>query len=79
MMLLISARPAARSGWALPRGTRIELNSDYYVQGEPLERAQAYQILAAIVDPATGAQAMTVDEIRDAERLGNSTPGVLSG
>jgi HK97 family phage portal protein len=64
---------AALSGWALPRGTMIELNSDDYVQGEPLERAQAYQILASIVDPVTGQPAMTVDEIRAAERLNDST------
>jgi phage portal protein BeeE len=69
---------AALSGWALPRGTTVEVNSDDYVQGEPLERAQAYQILASIVDPVTGQQAITVQEIRDAERLSNSTPGVLA-
>jgi HK97 family phage portal protein len=69
----------ALSNWALPRGTTVEINSDSYVQGDPLERAQAYQILASIVDPQTGKSAITVDEIRDAERLNNSTPGVLSG
>jgi HK97 family phage portal protein len=68
----------ALSGWALPRGTTVEINSDSYVQGDPLERAQAYQILASIVDPVTGRQAISVDEIRDAERLSDSTPGVLA-
>ncbi len=65
---------SALSGWALPRNTRVELNRDAYVQADLLERAQTYQILHSIVDPATGQQAMTVQEIRDAERLGNSTP-----
>jgi hypothetical protein len=65
---------AALSGWALPRATTVEVNSDDYVQGEPLERAQAYQILASILDPVTGQPAMTVQEIRTAERLDTSTP-----
>jgi Phage portal protein len=65
---------AALSGWALPRGTRVEVNRDAYVQPGPLERAQTAQILSGIVDPATGRQALTVDEIRAAERLDNSTP-----
>jgi HK97 family phage portal protein len=73
-----AALMSALSGWALPRGTVVELNSDDYVQGEPLERAQAYQILASIVDPVTGQPAMTVDEIRAAERLDNSTPTDLA-
>jgi HK97 family phage portal protein len=70
---------AALSNWLLPRGTTVELNSDAYVSGDVLERAQAYQILAGIVDPVTGQQALTVGEIREAERLGRSTPGVLAG
>lgn len=68
----------ALSGWALPSPTSIELNRDEYIRGEPYERAQAYQILAGIVDPVTGQQAMTVDEIRDAERLDDTTPNNLS-
>jgi HK97 family phage portal protein len=65
---------SALSGWALPRGTRVELNRDEYVQPGPLERAQTAQILTAIVDPVTGAQALTVAELRAAERLDNSRP-----
>jgi HK97 family phage portal protein len=65
---------SALSGWALPRGTRVELNRDEYVQPGPLERAQTAQILTGIVDPATGQQALTVEEIRRAERLDNTTP-----
>jgi HK97 family phage portal protein len=64
---------AALSGWALPRGVRVEVNSDSYISPEPLQRAQTAQILHSIVDPVTGAQALTVDEIRAAERLDNST------
>lgn len=63
---------AALSGWALPRGTRVEVNRDAYVQPEPLARAQTAQILASIVD-AEGRPAMTVEEIRKAERLDSST------
>jgi len=75
---------AALSQWALPRGTSVELNRDAYIQPEPLERAQTAQILAGIVDPVTGRQALTVDEIRAAERLDDTTPtnvaqGVLRG
>jgi HK97 family phage portal protein len=69
---------AALSGWALPRGTSVELNRDEYVAAEPLERAQTAQILNSIVDPATGQPALTVSEIRDAERLDNSTPSDIS-
>jgi HK97 family phage portal protein len=77
-------RPKARavmsalSGWLLPRGTRVELNSDSYVQPEPLIRAQTAQILNSIVDPVTGQPALTVQEIRDAERLDNSVPTDVS-
>jgi HK97 family phage portal protein len=65
---------AALSEWALPRGTRVELNRDEYIRPEPYQRAQTAQILFNIVDPTTGERAMTVDEIRAAERLDNTTP-----
>jgi HK97 family phage portal protein len=71
---------SALSGWALPRGTVVELNRDEYVAAEPLERAQTAQILNSIVDPATGQPALTVQEIRATERLDNTTPSdVASG
>ena len=71
---------SALSGWALPRGTVVELNRDEYVAAEPLERAQTAQILNAIVDPVTGQQALTVQEIRNSERLDNTSPDdVASG
>ena len=49
---------SALSGWLLPRGTRIEVNRDAYIEPEPLQRAQTAQILNAIVDPATGEPAL---------------------
>jgi HK97 family phage portal protein len=66
------------SDWLLPRGTRVELNRDEFVQPEPLERAQTAQILAGIIDPVTGQPAMTVAEIRAMLRLDNSTPTDVS-
>ena len=65
---------SALSGWALPRGTRVELNRDEYTQPGPLERAQTAKIWAGIVDPVTGKPVLSVDEIRAAERLDNSKP-----
>jgi phage portal protein BeeE len=57
----------AISGWALPRGTRMEFNRDPYVQASPKERAETYAILFGMVDEK-GNRAITVDEIRMAER-----------
>jgi HK97 family phage portal protein len=61
------------SEWLLPRGTRVELNRDAYIEPEPLVRAQTAAALNAIVD-ADGNPALTVQEIRASERLDNSTP-----
>jgi len=69
---------SALSGWLLPRGTRIEVNRDAYIEPEPLQRAQTAEILNRIVDPVTGQQALTVAEIRDTERIDDSTPEPLS-
>jgi HK97 family phage portal protein len=69
---------AALSGWLLPRGTRVELNRDEYVQPGPLERAQTAQILNSIVDPSTGKPALSVEEIRAAERIDDSVPQDLA-
>jgi HK97 family phage portal protein len=69
---------SALSGWLLPRGTRVELNRDEYVQPGPYERAQTAQILNAIVDPTTQQPALSVAEIRRAERLDNSSPPDLA-
>src|SRR3954467_14976014 len=65
---------SALSGWVIPRGTRVEVNRDAYIQPEPLQRAQTAQILNGIVDPITGQPALSVDEIRQAERLDDSSP-----
>ena len=54
---------AALSRWLLPRGTRVEVNRDAYVQPEPYTRAQTAEILNRIVDPA-GNPALSVQEIR---------------
>jgi HK97 family phage portal protein len=78
-----SLRPKAQhvmpglSGWALPRGTTVELNRDEYVQPGPLERAQTAQTLHSIVDKQ-GNPALTVEEIRAAERLDQTVPEDLA-
>jgi HK97 family phage portal protein len=69
---------SALSGFLLPRGTRVELNRDEYVQPGPYERAQTAAILNGIVDPATGQPALSVPEIRAAERLDNTAPQDLT-
>jgi HK97 family phage portal protein len=68
---------SALSGWLVPRGTRVEINRDAYVEPDPLERAQTAQILHGIQDP-NGETALTVAEIRASERLTNSTPNDVS-
>jgi len=45
-----------------PAGTRVRFDLDDFLRGNPLERAQIYQIL-------TGIGAMTVEEVRKAEDL----------
>jgi HK97 family phage portal protein len=68
-------RPIAQSvgnaigGWALAGDNRLEFNRDEYVRPDFGERVNAYATLHSIVDPATGQQGITVDEIRAAERL----------
>jgi HK97 family phage portal protein len=59
----------AISNWALPSTQSIEFNRDDYVKPNFTERTTGYQILFNIFDPATGKRAITVDEIREAERL----------
>ena len=53
---------SALSGWALPRGTTVELNRDEFVRPGPLERAQAAEIWNRI-----GAE--SVEEIAHTERF----------
>jgi phage portal protein BeeE len=59
----------ALSGWALPWGTDIEFDAERYIQPPPSDRADYYQKMFGLFDPATGKRAMTVDEIRHAERI----------
>ena len=61
----------ALSGWLLPRGWDLELNRDEYVRPSLLERAQSYQIMSAI-------GAMSIDEIRAAERLNGKVDGAAA-
>ncbi len=62
---------SAISAWALPVGQRIEFNRDEYVRPDVGERVTAYNTLFNIYDPGTGERAMTIAEIRAAERLGS--------
>ena len=68
---------SALSEWLLPRGTRVELNRDEYIQPGPLERAQTAAILHGIVD-ADGNPVLSVNQIQQAERLTNSQPTDLA-
>jgi len=56
------AAMGALSGWLLPSGTTIELNRDSYVQPDPLQRAQTWQIYIA-----NGV--LSADEVRRLERF----------
>jgi HK97 family phage portal protein len=73
-----SAIMEAISNWALPSTQSVELNRDEYVRPPLQDRAVVYQTLFNIVEPTTGKRAITVDEIRAAERLnawdGPNTP-----
>lgn len=62
---------AALSGWALPRGTAVELNRDEYSRPALLERAQAYEKLAAV-------DAISPEEIRTMERLLSQVPDLAA-
>jgi HK97 family phage portal protein len=59
----------AISNWALPSTQRVELNRDDYIKAPFNERVVGYNTMFNIFDPATGERAMTIDEIRAAERL----------
>lgn len=58
----------ALSRWALPHGQSIELNRDEYSRPSLKDRAEAYKTLNEIRDEHDR-PAMTVEEIRDMERL----------
>jgi len=64
---------SAMSGWLLPRGTKMEFNRDEYVKPGGEERARTYALLHGLVDEK-GNHAITVDEIRLAERYLPNSP-----
>jgi hypothetical protein len=64
----------AISQWALPRTQSVELNRDEYVRPDFAARANAYATLYGLVDEL-GRRAITIDEIRAAERLNTTRPG----
>ncbi|HKY68604.1 MAG TPA: phage portal protein [Acidimicrobiales bacterium] len=59
----------AISYWALPATQRVELNRDEYVRPAFAERIAGWSTLFNIHDETTGERAVTIDEIRSAERL----------
>jgi phage portal protein BeeE len=59
----------AMSHWALAEEERVELNRDEYVRPAFAERITGWSTLFNIYDPSTGQRAVTIDEIRTAERL----------
>lgn len=59
----------AISNWALVSGQAIELNRDEYVRPSFVDRIQGWSQLFNIFDPTTGERAITIEEIRQAERL----------
>jgi HK97 family phage portal protein len=69
---------AGLSEWLLPRGTTVEVNKDAYVQPEPLQRAQTAQIYNSIQD-ADGNPVLTVEQIREAEKIRNPQGGPIVG
>ena len=71
---LASAVAKAMSAWLLPRGQSMEFNREEYVKPGPKERAEIAQILFGIVDEH-GNRAVTVEEIRAAERYIPATTG----
>jgi len=57
----------ALSGWALPRGTTIEVNRDEYIKPGPYERAQTWQILIDL-------GVLTVEQVQEMERYSVASP-----
>lgn len=69
LRVLADLLAAAWSPWLLPHGSRLEFNPDRYVQPPMAERVAAWSTMHAIQDPVSGARAITVEEIRAAERM----------
>lgn len=69
----VSAVTSAISRWALPRGTKFDLNRDAYTRPGAVDRATYYETLAGI-------GAITPEEIRTMERMnGDIAPLALTG
>ncbi len=66
----------AISQWALPSTQKVELNRDEYVRPAFSERTTAWSTLFNIHDEATGERAVTIEEIRAAERLNATAPSL---
>jgi HK97 family phage portal protein len=64
----------AISNWALPATQRVELNRDEYVRPSFNDRITGWSTLFNIVDPETGERAISIEEIRTAERLAGVGP-----
>jgi HK97 family phage portal protein len=60
--------------FTLPSTQSVEINRDDYTRPGFGERTTAYATLFNLFDPATGQRAMTIDEIRTAERLSALDP-----
>jgi HK97 family phage portal protein len=59
---------SALSGWALPRGTTVELDRDEFIRPDPYVRAQAAEKWVAM-------GALTADEVRQRERFAELSGG----
>jgi len=73
---LANTAASAMSNWLLPRGSVLEFNRDEYVRPTMKERAETYEILNRIQD-VHGNPAITVDEIRLAERFIPNEPATV--
>lgn len=70
----VSAVASAISRWALPRGTKFDLNRDAYTRPSAVDRATYYKTLSEIPDVIAG------KEIRTMERMnGDIAPLALTG
>ena len=69
---------AGLSEFLLPRGTTVEVNKDAYVQPDPKTRAETAEIYHRIQD-ADGNPVLSVQEIREAEKIRNPQGGPIVG
>lgn len=68
----VSPLMSALSQWLLPRGSRVEVNRDSYVQPGPTERAEWYRLMLEL-------GVMTVEQIKAAERLNAGPAEIMEG